>query len=281
MGDINAPIRYEWKYSWKGRSSHPPKVNLLLKAALEKNVAEMERLFSLGATLDKTDKWTLQSVIYYVADCYPVMECFVRHGYSDRNGNLDELRQCIDNDGYYVSVVARVCHLGKYKPGAYKVMELLCANGFDDFACGPGWPDYYDEYIFEKGIEPAIKILLEHGYCFKDWSRIGREAYERYVLNRSQVRRKSCGLDPLRYSLNDPAMDKLESVPLLFGRGDAIRRNERRKEDYADRVRALREFRKAYGEDRIRRRIAEEERIKEFVTPLIIERARSLRGNGK
>ena len=44
--DINEPISYRWTLGWdEGMVSPRPTVNRLLKAMIEKNANEMERLF--------------------------------------------------------------------------------------------------------------------------------------------------------------------------------------------------------------------------------------------
>lgn len=75
--DINEPISYRWTLGWdeEGMISPKPTVNRLLKAMIEKNVGEMERLFQQGASLKKTDKETLRRVFYHVLDDYDVVAC--------------------------------------------------------------------------------------------------------------------------------------------------------------------------------------------------------------
>ena len=48
-------------------------MNRLLKAMIKKNANEMERLFQQGASLKRTDKETLQRVLYHVLDDYDVI----------------------------------------------------------------------------------------------------------------------------------------------------------------------------------------------------------------
>ena len=271
MDDINAPIPYEWGYSWgKQLSKHRPIVNRLLKAALERDGAEVERLFRQGASLQATDSTTRRVVIYLVADCYPVMEQFVKHGMSrndrkcefgDHATNGCNENECLTPNGYFWGVLARALYLE-----AYDVAELLAANGFTAFNCFDlGWDSAvdYDRIVFSKGIKPAIHILLKHGYVFGR-SSFWREKYEEYVLDCSQVVRKSCCLDPLRFKSLEP-QPELESVPLFFGRKNAIERNNRRIEDNEDRIRALRAFRQQHRET------GEEKAARELVNQAVIE----------
>ena len=52
--DINEPIPYRWTLGWdEGMVSPRPTVNRLLKAMIEKNANEMERLFQQGASVDQ------------------------------------------------------------------------------------------------------------------------------------------------------------------------------------------------------------------------------------
>lgn len=47
---INDEISYQWPYAWDAdnMASEKPVVNRLLKAMIEKDIVEMEKLFSLG-----------------------------------------------------------------------------------------------------------------------------------------------------------------------------------------------------------------------------------------
>ena len=42
MKDINAEIKYDWKYTWEGVSEEKPEVNLLLKAIIEHDIGQLE-----------------------------------------------------------------------------------------------------------------------------------------------------------------------------------------------------------------------------------------------
>lgn len=247
MTNINAPIRYKWTLGWgDGIGQDRPVVNLLLKAIIERNVVEMDKLYKQGASVKACDETTLQRVLFHVVDNYPVMEWLVKHGVSrigrdiDINGNNginDE--KSISPAGYQWGLAGRAYYLE-----AYNVMNLLCAYGFSDFYCYEGgWENGWDadRQIFRTGDEKAIKILLENGYIFDDW-----RDYEKYVLPRPQVKRKTIGLDPLKFSRGIPT-PSYETVPLLFGKKDVERRNKRRQEDYEDRVRAYKEFVNAFG----------------------------------
>lgn len=250
MTDVNAPIQYNWRLGWNGVSEPYPVVTPLLKAILEKDMNKVNELEKQEASLKACDKTTFGRIVFHVADNYPVMEWLVNHGMSriakdiDVNGNngINE-EKCISPHGYQWGLPARAYYLK-----AYDVMDLLCAHGFSDFCCyDEGWEDtwYADNYIFNIGDERAINILLSNGYIFGSNVK-GCQYYEKYVLNRNQVKRKSIGLDNCKWGDGIPR-PKYEDVPLIFGKKEVIARNNRRREDYEDRVRAYNEFVSAFG----------------------------------
>lgn len=251
MYNIDEPIDYEWQLGWGeqvGRSR--PVVNRLLKAIIEKDVNEMDRLFAAGASLKKCDQTTFRRALFHVIDSYPVMCRLVKHGFSRIGHDINSLgdngindQECLTPGGYRWGVIARAYYLG-----AYDVMDLLASHGFNQFNCyTEGWDESEDmDYvIFKNDDRRAIQILLENSY--DNW--IGpfyHRCYERYVINQPQVRRKSVGLEDYLFR-KTPKMMPLEQVPWIFGRKEAIYRNNRRREDYEDRVRAFEEFKAAYG----------------------------------
>ncbi len=254
MGNINEPIPYNWTLGWEGCSGEPV-VNRLLKAILEQNLNEMDALFSQGATLQACDPTTYKRVLYRVAGNYPVMVCLVQHGLSrvgddvDYNGdNGANPLKCLSPNGYFWGLIARA-----YNLGAYDVMELLAQNGFNEFTYyDKGWSEARDadDEILRRGDERGLRILLEHSYDKWDAGPFYRRQYEQYVLNRTQVRRKSIGLDNCKFR-NGPTSPRYEEVPLIFGRKEAQARNARRQEDFEDRLRAYQEFKAGFGRKRI------------------------------
>ena len=247
---INQPIPYRWQLGWGEGVGGRPIVTLLLKAVIEKNVVEMERLAAQGASLKSSDPTTLRRILFHVADSYPVMKWLVDHGVSrighdlDRNGNngINDA-QCLSPAGYMWGLTARAYYLK-----AYDVMDLLAAHGFDNFTCYDlGWADSWeaDDHILRTGDPVGLKVLLENGYVFQDYP-FYRRHYENYVLGRAQVKRKTIGLDGCKFRTSVPS-PRYEDEPLIFGRREAQERNARRREDYEDRVRAHREFAKSYG----------------------------------
>lgn len=251
MGNINEPIPYNWTLGWGRGCTGRPVVNRLLKAVLDNDVDEMDRLFAQGATLRACDPTTYKRVLYHVAGNYPVMVRLVQHGLSrvgrdaERYGdNGTNPLQCMTPSGCFWGLIARA-----YRLGAYNVMELLARNGFNEFDYyDKGWPDVRraDVEMLQSGDERAIRILLEHSYDRWDAGPFYRRQYENYVVNRTQIRRKSIGLDDCKF-YNGPGSPRYEEVPLLFGRKDAQARNARRREDFEDRVRAYREYKASFG----------------------------------
>ena len=128
-----------------------------------------------------------------------------------------------------------------------------------------GWSKawYADKAIFANQDIKAIDILLSHGYV------IGSdELYERYVLMRKQIKRKTIGLDPcLLWDV--PSPPSYESVPLFFGKKAALYRNQRRKEDYEDRLREYQRFVNWFGADRIKKLCEENRRVDESATKVL------------
>lgn len=240
MFDLDKPIPYKWPYRWEEHVKDAPVMNRLLKAILEEDVREMNCLFVNGATLRGCDTETLRTVLYFVAGSLPVMRCLVQNGLSRLMGEpygAESYNECITPGGYCPGLIARAYHCG-----AYDVMDLLAQNGFDSFYYYEGSDEgyYVDHYIIRNKDERGLKILMENGYRFR------KSEYEQLVINRPQVKRKSLGLDSGRFWDNIPEPE-LESVPLVFGRKGAQYRNERRIEDYKDRLRAHEEFKMFMG----------------------------------
>ena len=256
MKNIDKAIPYNWTLGWKYIGQEKPIVNLLLKALLEKNINEIEKLEREGASLRECDKKTLQRVIFHVANNYPIMKWLVDHGMSRIANDIDEVgdngingEECISDNGDICGIAARACLLK-----AYDVFDLLCANGFSDFCffSNNGKRKYVDFIAFETGNETVINILLSNGYIITD-----KEYYERYVLSRKQIKRKSIGLDDSKWGkIPSP---KYEDVPLIFGRKEVLVRNIRIREDYEDRIRAHNEFINKFGRKRWEKYVMEKD----------------------
>lgn len=245
MSDINAPIPYRWNLGWGSGVCGKPIVNPLLKAVIESDIAEMDRLAALGATLHACDANTLRRVLHHKVTSYVVMKWLLRHGLSrvDPDPVRLDAQSSLCPNGYSWGLIGRAYYLK-----AYEVMDLLAAHGFREFYCyDPMWSDGWeaDKHILRNGDERGLKILLENGYVFED-SRFYRPYFQRYVMERPQVRRKSIGLDFCNTGREVP-LPAYERVPLIFGRREAQARNARLREDYEDRVRARREFLQCHG----------------------------------
>ena len=255
MKDINAEIKYDWKYTWEGVSEEKPEVNLLLKAIIEHDIGQLEDLYKQGATLEKCNKTTLQRILYEVMDDYKMIEWLVNHGMSQKRVDHEKITwgECISTSGYVWGLPARA-----YYVGAYDVFDLLCSHGYANFDWHEeGWnKENVDKYIIHRDDEKGLRILLENGYAGWEIWNIQNHDYETYVLDRPQVRRKTNGLDAYRFRDHIPE-PRLEQVPLLFGKKEVQHRNEKRIEDYEDRTRAYSEFVKWYGVDKFRKYVKE------------------------
>ena len=247
--DINAEIKYDWKYGWdpNGLSEPRPRMNLLLKAILEKNVPEMERLFEKGATLEKANQETLMRVVFEVLDDYKVMKCMTEHGFQGFDGVFEGFRS-LGADGFFWDLLARAWYLRKYD-----VFELVAANGFDNGIsyCIAGEGYDVDKIIVAKGDVRAAKILLEYGFPREDLerckSRYPDSPVIRYLQENPVVKRKIGALDNMRYrKIKEPYLEK----PGLFGRKKVIQKNEWLMADYKDRIEAQEKLRLYLGEER-------------------------------
>lgn len=284
MANINDPIRYDWKLGWREMGSPYPKVTRLLKAVIEKDVEAMNYLAARGASLKASDEPTLQRIIFHVIDSYPVMKWLVDHGMSrmgrdiDVNGNngIND-NCCIRPSGHFVSVTALAYHIK-----AYDVMDLLCAHGFDEL-------DYYDpkgvEYcvdkeIFKNGDKEGRRILLENGYTYEQLRShydyyAGISYCNEYILDQPQVKRKTVGLDPMKFRGKIPAPE-YEKVPLIFGRKGAQRRNQRRREDHQDRVRAYSQFVFSFGKQNMINYVREREELEKINLEFMVETSKEI-----
>lgn len=245
--NINASIPYRWTFGWsvEGMANPKPIVNRLLVALIDGDIQSLNNLYRQGATLKEADEDTFRRILYHIIDKYDVINWLLHHGMTSKNSN-----ECIGPDGYLWGPLARAWYAK-----AYDVMELLAYYGFDRmFFCinGEGW--YIDELIFKYGDLRGIKILKEHGYMEDEDYVYGypysvlRQKFPNskvtsYLNNNTVVKRKSVGLDDFRF--RDIPKPDLEKVG-LFHRKETIRRNEIRLADYDDRIRAQKEYRKAF-----------------------------------
>lgn len=245
ISNIDGPITYDWKFGWsvEGMTNPKPIVNRLLKAIIEGDIQEMENLYRHGATIKKVDEDTFCRILYHIVDKYDVIHWLLQHGMTSKN-----TAACIDQDGYLWGLLARAWYIK-----AYNVMELLAYYGFDKMSfCIKGESWYMDELIFKYGDVKAIKILKEHGYIEEvNWVRgysysIFRQKFPNskvteYLENNPLIKRKSVGLD--QYKFDEIPKPELEKVG-LFHKKEIIKRNEIKIDDYNDRIRAQKEYRK-------------------------------------
>lgn len=253
MNELDQPIPYTWTLGWRNIDGKPV-VNALLRAIIEKNCSYIDAALKLGASLKACDPLTLQRVLWHVADSYPVMSRLVANGLSRIGKDIDFKGDNGINNPFCLSPMGEECGLiaRAYCLGAYDVMDLLAANGFDKFQVVTKQPHkfpttttwYVDKEIFRIGDEQGISILLENGY-------VPYSEYANIILERSQVKRRTVGLDQLRFTDRTPKVT-YEEDPLLFGKKAVRHRNARRRENYEDRMRALTEFRTSFGLEKIR-----------------------------
>ena len=243
--DIDAEIKYDWKYGWdvENMSEPRPKVNLLLKAMLERNIDEMEDVFRQGATLQKADKATFERAVYHILDDYNVVKCMVRHGFVGYCGDFAHFK-CYGPDAFPWDLMARAWYLKKYD-----ILELLAAQGFEGLGyCINGEGEDVDRLMVIQGDVKGVKILLEYGYPREQFEyyqlRYPNSAVIHYLHDNPVVKRKIGVLDPWKYrTIPYPALVKLG----LFNRKKGMQRNQELLLDYEDRVEAQKKFKERIG----------------------------------
>lgn len=244
--DINAEIQYVWNFGWDrdNMSQSGPKVNLLLKAMLDKNVEEMERLFQQGATLEKADKETLGRVVFHILDEYDVVHCMTKHGFVGYIGKFVNF-SCIGEDGYSWDLMARAWYLKRYD-----VLELLAENGFEGVSyCINGSGEDIDRLIVIRGDVKAANILMEYGYPRYEFERYQLRYPDskviRYLQENPVIKRKIGVLDPFKYKeIPYPSLEK----PSFFNKKKVEVINRNLKQDYEDRIEAQKRFKALIGE---------------------------------
>ena len=253
--DINEPISYRWTLGWdEGMVSPRPTVNRLLKAMIEKNANEMERLFQQGASLKKTDQETLQRVLYHVLDDYDVIACIVRHGFTSRYGAMIRRSEyyaddeCISPYAYYSGLPGRAWELK-----SYKVLKLLVDQGFEEMSFKPK-NEMYDaeELSYEREEIEVVKLFLENGRSIEHYEI--RNFFRRYPTNKITKFLEGYPLIKRRSALFEPYLFKKIPEPRLikvgfFGKKAAQEKNNRILADYNDRVAAQKRFIEQAGID--------------------------------
>lgn len=248
--DINEAISYQYPFEWY-IDSKSPIVNRLLKAIIEKDSSQMEKLFLSGATLKEMDQFTFRRTLYEVMEEYPVIKCLVDHGLSNiysayTRYDLDcswAYEECFDPGGYLWGLLARAIHVRNYS-----VIELLAQNGFGSL----GFCSYYDNGQGGNGLQwirgdiKVVEILLENGFPrerIEQYRYISNDVIQ-YLNNHPLIHRKTLGLDPYKYcEIKKPRLEN----PIFF-RKAAQERNAFLMEDYNDRVAAQIRLRESLGE---------------------------------
>lgn len=279
--DINEPILYKWTLGWdkEGMVNPNPTVNRLLKAMIEKNVGEMERLFRQGASLKKTDKETLHRVLYHVLDDYEVIACLVQHGFISYNGSFltgsdyyveDE---CWNPHGYRSGLPGRAWSLK-----SYKVVKLLVDNGFENMSFTAMNQFYNAERLcFQNNDIETIKWLVENGKPINHYDTLWREypnsIVTQYLENIPIIKRRSLLLDPLLFD----TIPEPELIKAGFFSGKAVKeKNARILANHEDRVAAQKRFIEKIGRDTWRKEIQKNE----MFSQVTIDIARELKGKG-
>lgn len=259
--DINEPIPYRWTLGWdEGMVSPRPTVNRLLKAMIEKNASEMERLFQQGASLKKTDKETLQRVLYHVLDDYDVIACLVRHGFTSRYGAMimrsdyyaDD--ECWSPYAYSSGLPGRA-----WSMKSYKVLKLLVDQGFEEMSFSIK-DQFYDAEVlsYEREEIGVVKLFLENGRSIEHYEI--HNFFRRYPTNKITkflegyplIKRRSALLDPLLFEkIPEPQLVKIG----FFGKKVAQEKNNRILADYNDRVATQKKFIEQAGIDAWKREV--------------------------
>ena len=277
--DINEPIPYRWTLGWdEGMVSPRPTVNRLLKAMIEKNANDMERLFQQGASLKKTDKETLQRVLYHVLDDYDVIACLVRHGFTSRYGAMIRRSdyyaddECWSPYGYGSGLPGRA-----WSMKSYNVLKLLVDQGFEKMSFSIK-DQFYDaeELSYQREEIDVVKLFLENGRLITYYDLYFRNYPDnkitKFLQGHPVIKRRSALLDPWLFSeVPEPQLVKVG----FFGGKAAREKNERILADHADRINAQKTFIKQIGLDTWKKEIKENE---EF-SAIAAEMAEEIRRN--
>lgn len=281
--DINEPISYRWTLGWdEGMVSPKPTVNRLLKAMIEKKPNEMERLFQQGASLKKTDKETLQRVLYHVLDDYNVVACLIRHGFTSRYGAM-----LIKSDYYADDECWSPYGYGSGLPGrawsmkSYKVLKLLVDQGFENMSFSIKDQFYEAEKLsYEKEELEVVKLFLENGRLTSHYDLYFRNypnnKITKYLQGYPVVKRRSVLLDPWLFNkIPEPQLLKVG----LFGGKAAREKNERILADHADRVNAQKKFIEQIGLDAWNKEVQFNKEFSAELADMAKEIMRNRRGN--
>lgn len=244
--NINGQIAYEWRLGWSGMSEPKPVVNRLIKAILEKNVPEMERLFACGAEIKACNEGTFGRTLFYVLNNYAVINSLVQHGFTaiyPYSGFRDNF-ECYDSDGYCWGCLGRAWRLG-----AYDVVRLLAQNGFKATQIHYKGDVYYvEELVFANDDIKTTKILLENGFFRKTIeeisSRYPNSKVTYFLQENAVIHRETIALSNFKYS--EYPKPKLKK-PGLFNKKRVKAYNDMLMADYYDYIRAHNQFVNSIG----------------------------------
>ena len=201
--EINQEINYKYPYRWDSNGMPGrPKVNLLLKALLEGNIYEAQRLINAGASLKKIDDTTFEHALFHLEN-YNTVKFMTENGL---NHIFFPYIKCIDGGGYMWDLTGRAYVLKKWD-----VLELLFSKGFKP---GQFWKNdntyNIDRYAMKNNDTLLIDILLSHGYPKKRL--INMIPYDsescQYVENTIILDWRSYGLGDLEKEICEPKPPK-------------------------------------------------------------------------
>lgn len=247
--NINDSISYNWPFKWdaENMAQKNPIVNPLLKAMIEKNVVEMNMLFSKGATIKAIDQHTFERALFHLLDDYDVIKCLVVHGFIGMYGDFEYYDKCLEPETYSWGILARAWYLGNYD-----VFELLAKSGFSNmYICTRGEGYHGEELIIRRNDLNAAKVLLENGYNRKEFLYYQNKYPEsdviNYLLENPIIHRKTIALDNWKFEeIPKPRLEK----PGFFNKKRIEENNALLMKDYEDRVEAQKRFKIELGVDR-------------------------------
>lgn len=271
--DVNDSISYKWPFEWDAENmgQEAPVVNPLLKAMIEKNVTEMNRLFSEGATIQAIDKSTFERALFHLLDDYNVIKCLVDHGFIGMYGDFEYYDKCLEPETYSWGTLARAWYLGNYE-----VFELLAKSGFSNmYICSRGEGYYGEELIIRKNDLKAAIILLENGYNKKEFldyqNKYPQSNVINYLLAHPVIHRKTLALDNFKFKeIPCPRLEK----PGFFNRKRVEESNNLLIKDYEDRVEAQRQFKNELGEEKWNQISKNNKEIEKLTSEVMISMAK-------
>lgn len=267
---INDEISYQWPYAWDAdnMASEKPVVNRLLKAMIEKDIVEMEKLFSLGATIEEIDEASFQRALFHLLGDYPVIKCLVDHGFVGYYYPYMYMDKCVEPETYFWGITIRAWYLGNYD-----VFELLARNGFGKlYLCSKGEDYEGEELIIRRNDVRATLILLENGYprekfmWYKD--KYPNSKVIQFLEANPVIHRQSGVLDPFKFSkIEKPRMKEAG----FFNRTKIEKENAILIEDYEDRILAQKRFIQMIGEQNYNNIVKKNEETEKEVSQMMTE----------